>query len=642
MAVTNTTLISLAILKVDLDEGFRDYIGYFENFVVSLLRKHELDPIVAEEVAILFQAEYGLRVPERGMQLVLRRLVKRKHLKRKNRRYHVVGKLPSIDLQAKRAAAREHIEAVFRKLRIYAESNFGMKWTDSEASIALLNFLRKFSVDCIRAYVYSTALPELPERNKRDEVIVSRFIRDLYDSKDPTFESVVILVKGQMYANALICPDLESIEKNFKRVTFYFDTPVVLSALGFQANADVAATRELMRLLVRLKGRLEIFSHTVSEIDTVLEYAENNIDRPTSSGRVVGHFREVGMKRGDIALFRGKLNEEIAKRGFRVRSTPKYIHDYQIDESGLEEKLREAISYSGTRGAEYDANSVRSIFVLRRGTVPRRLEDCRAVVVTDNSKFAETAFEHGKDQNSAREVSSVITDYCLANVAWLKAPLGAPHLPEKETMAACYAALEPSAPLWRKYLAEVDSLREKGSITADDHALLRVSGIGRNELMRLTIGNEKAFGANSVPQIMNRVKTSLVAEQIDALDQAKEDQADLLDQKQGLEARITKTSAKLYWASGRIASLLTAILLIFAFALLGIASFASAILARSWVQGSPFVTALIHAIVVIIVISRAVGWYYGRSLRSIARATHNRIHSRIYTMVKSWLLVEEG
>ena len=642
MAATNTTLISLAILKVDLDEGFRDYIGYFENFVISLLRKHELDPIVASEVAVLFQAEYGLRVPEKGIQLVLRRLVKRKRLQRANRQYHIVGQLPKVDLQSKRAFAQEHIDNVYAKLRKYTKSNFDMEWTNAEANQALLRFLSKFSVEFIRAYVYSTALPELRERNRKDELIVSKFIRDLYDSRDRTFESVVILVKGQMYANALICPDLESIQKNFKRIIFYFDTPVVLSALGFHSEAEVAATRELLRLLVRLSGRLEIFSHTVTEIDTVLEYAENHIDRVSSSGRVVAHFREVGMKRGDIALFRGKLDEELTAKGFKIRNSPKYIDDYQIDEALLEGKLRDAINYRGTRGAEHDTNSVRSIFVLRRGSVPRRLEDCRAVFVTDNSKFAETAFEYGQGHNSTREVSSVITDYCLANVAWLKAPLGAPDLPEKETMAACYAALEPSAPLWDKYLAEVDAMREKGSITADDHALLRVSGIGRDELMRLTIGDEKAFGSNSIPQILSRVKSSLVADQVGALNQAREDQSELLDQKRVLEARVKQTSAKLYWASGKIASVLTTILLANSLVLIGIASFQATILTRSWVQESTLATSLTHAIVILVVIVRIASWYYGLSLRSMGHATHKWIHGRIFTMVKRWLLAEDN
>ena len=185
-------------------------------------------------------------------------------------------------------------------------------------------------------------------------------------------------------------------------------------------------------------------------------------------------------------------------------------------------------------------------------------------------------------------------------------------------------------------------MREKGSVTADDHALLRVSGIGRDELMRLTIGDEKVFGSNSIPQILSRVKSSLVADQVGALNQAREDQSELLDQKRVLEARVKQTSAKLYWASGKIASVLTTILLANSLVLIGIASFQATILTRSWVQESTLATSLTHAIVILVVIVRIASWYYGLSLRSMGHATHKWIHGRIFKMVKRWLLAEDN
>jgi hypothetical protein len=100
------------------------------------------------------------------------------------------------------------------------------------------------------------------------------------------------------------------------------------------------------------------------------------------------------------------------------------------------------------------------------------LEDSAAVFVTSNSSLAKAAWEVGKNHNSSKEVSSVITDYSLANVAWLKAPLGAPDLPTKELVAICYAAMEPSAALWGRYLEEIERLEASGDISPDDHAVL--------------------------------------------------------------------------------------------------------------------------------------------------------------------------
>ena len=638
MTSKTNTLISLAILKVDLDEGFRDYLGYFENFIVSLLRKHQPDPIVASNIATLFQAEYGLRVPEKGVQLILRRLARRKFIKRKDKLYHIARNLPSVDLRTKREKAEQHIEHVYAQLKDYAKSNYGVEWTDSDVDKALLGFLSRFAVECIRAYVYSTALPEAPTSSTTDRVIVSNFIHDLYKKQDSTFESIIVLVKGQMYANALICPDLEGIQKNFKRVTFYCDTPVVLSALGFQTEADAAATRELLSLLTRLKGRLAIFEHTVDEIDIVLEFAENNIDRPDVSGRILKYFRDSKIKRGDIVIFRGNLTENLQNNGFKIHRTPKHDPDYQIDEATLEQTLRENLSYRSARGAVYDTNSVRSVFTLRRGRVPRRLEDCNAVVVTDNQKFARIAFEHGKNHNSAREVSSVITDYSLANVAWLKAPLGAPGLPEKETLAACYAALEPNVSLWKKYLTELDNLREKGSLNPDEHAMLRVSGIASSELMELTQGDEKAFGPDTVPQILTRVKSSLIAEKTQALEKAKDTNAILVGQKRVLELREEHMSKKLFWLSQNFANVLTIVFFLVAVLFLAGAIFGSVILTATWVQDSRLMTTLVHGLIFVGGLWGIAKECFGVELTGLRAKIKIRIHAAILSRLRSWLI----
>ena len=638
MTSKTNTLISLAILKVDLDEGFRDYLGYFESFIVSLLRKHQPDPIVASNIATLFQAEYGLRVPEKGVQLILRRLARRKYIKRKDKLYHIAKELPSVDLRTKREKAEQHIEHVYTQLKDYAKENYSVEWTDSDIDKALLGFLSRFAVECIRAYVYSTALPEAPKSSTTDQVIVSNFIHNLYKKQDSTFESIIVLVKGQMYANALICPDLEGIQKNFKKVTFYCDTPVVLSALGFQTEADAAATRELLSLITRLKGRLAIFMHTVDEIDVVLEFAENNIDRPDVSGRILKYFRDSKIRRGDIAIFRGNLTENLQKYSFIIHRTPKHDPEYQIDEATLEKKLRENLSYRSARGAVYDTNSVRSVFTLRRGRIPRRLEDCNAVVVTDNQKFARIAFEHGKSHNSAREVSSVITDYSLANVAWLKAPLGAPGLPEKETLAACYAALEPDVSLWKKYLKELDSLREKGSLNPDEHATLRVSGIASSELMELTQGDEKAFGPDTVPQILTRVKSSLIAEQTQALERVKDTNAILLGQKRALELREEHTTKKLFWLSQNVADVLTIMLFAVAVLILAVAIFGSVILTATWVQDSRLMTAAVHGLILVGGLWAIAKECFGVELIGLRKKINKRIHAVILTRLRSWLI----
>ena len=89
--VSTSTFLSLAILKVDLDEGVSDYLGYLENFAVSLITKYKPDPVTDSELASLFEQEFGLRVPVRGVQLVLRRFAKRGLMKKAHNTYRVTN-----------------------------------------------------------------------------------------------------------------------------------------------------------------------------------------------------------------------------------------------------------------------------------------------------------------------------------------------------------------------------------------------------------------------------------------------------------------------------------------------------------------------------------------------------------------------
>ena len=77
-----TTLISLSILKTDMDESVRDYLDYLRSFVLHVLNEHSADLVTDEVVSSLLLQEFGLNIPRRGCQLVLRRLARKGFLKR--------------------------------------------------------------------------------------------------------------------------------------------------------------------------------------------------------------------------------------------------------------------------------------------------------------------------------------------------------------------------------------------------------------------------------------------------------------------------------------------------------------------------------------------------------------------------------
>ncbi|MBM1142145.1 hypothetical protein GN155_000055 [Alcanivorax sp. ZXX171] len=637
MTQTHQTLISLAILKSDLDDERRDYLSYIESLLLPLLKSWPDEPVTDTQAARQFEAEYGLRIPDRTLQLVLRRLARQGYLNRSHGAFHISKALPETNLGQKRAVASAHIDQVFKELTNYAKSEFGVIWTDDEAEETFLDFLDRFGVDYLRAYIFRTTLPEVSESAPHKQFILSSFVRSIYADKNPLFESVIVLIKGQMYGNALTCPDLEGLQKNFKRLTFYFDTPLLLNLLNLQGEHEFDSTTELVSMLIRLGGRVVFFDHTATELESVLQATANNLENPDATGRVVREVRRLGLKRGDITLKLSRYDSELRQFGVQSQRTPEYDVDLQIEESSLEAEINRHVKYKHPRALEFDINSIRSIFVLRRGTVPHRLEDARAVLVTNNDALSRAAFTFGQTHNSTREVSPVITDFSLANVAWLKSPMDAPNLPVKETLAACYAAMEPNAELWGKYLTELQRLEEAGEITADDHAVLRASGLSEKALMDLTLGDETLLRGDTVTEILGRVKKELSAEESAkrkeerrAHDATRSRLRSELERKKRLESKIDRISYQTASGIGWIVFVLV-VLAVF----LGM-TFGSGVV-PAYILDSILATAATNTLIFLAILWGLYSSVFGSSLRSIfdrwKRYMANAIRKRLKLIV---------
>src|SRR3990172_905001 len=632
------TLTSLAILKVDLDENLRDYLDYLLTFVLDVLNTHKPDPVTDQKISELLLENFGLNVPHRGCQLVLRRMVRKGYLRKENNVYIIDAELPKIDFSQKREIAERKIEAVYSKLIEFTKKNYNQDWSLDQATGALLGFLDQFGVEFLRAYIFKTALPEIQESGPRIHYIVSRFIRELHDHGDPVFEYVSVLVKGQMYANALICPDLESLEKKFDNLVFFVDTPLVLNYFGLQGDEERAATQELFQLVQRLRGKVSVFEHTIDEAKRVISAAEANIDDLRAEGRVIREIRKSGKKRSDLILLRENIKEKLENDQISIAKTPRYKEEYQISETELEDAVSAQIRYKNPQALQYDINSIRSIYVLRAGKTPRRLEDSYAVFVTPNEPLARAAFQVGRNHNSTREVSSVITDYSLANVAWLKAPLGAPELPEKELMAACYVAMEPGAALWEKYLDEIEQLKRTNQISVDDHALLRISPLASSELMSLTQGDEQALSGANIRQILDRVKADLVRDKDEALQQERIVRAHVIEERDRLREDQDTVNKNIYWLCGRLAYVCSRFLKYVILLMLVGAGVLTPFITSPFILASATLTALVVTLFLIGLVWGLMNWYFGVSVKDVVESIDASIHKFLLRVLNNLVL----
>jgi hypothetical protein len=528
-------LSSLAILKEDIDSNRRDYLDYLAAFVKHVIAKERPTLINDESIETLLLKDFGLRFPRKGIQLVLSRLVRNGDLTLSERTLSLKenGDGAVKLLEERRGQAMIGITTLTTELQNFAK-NLGIEWSPDQALAALTSFLAQFAITYLRAYIFETALPEFSsEGSVTERYVVGKFIKTASTSDHKLFESVIVLVKGQMYANALLCPDLQGVGKNFKSVKFFLDTPLVLGVLGLHGDYASHEIRELMTLVKRLDGVVYVFSHLVAEVVGVITYAARNIDRSTANGRVIKNCRIAGLRASDLFVMANTVEQKLTEQNLMLFPTPNYEHAVQISEVEFQGALEEEIAYRTDQAVYNDINSVRSVYALRGNIIPVRLEDAVAVLVTSNSALARTAFEFGKNHNSTKEVSSVIKNFALANIAWLKSPLDAPDLPVSETLAACYAALEPSTHVWGKYLSKLEELDAKGDISSEEHAILRSSPIVAEEIMDMSVREDAsvAFSGGNIREILDRIQESLTIEKDRQLLAANEQVSQLAEQK---------------------------------------------------------------------------------------------------------------
>jgi hypothetical protein len=511
-----STLASLAMLKVHIDSG-KDYLEYLRPFVMQVLAYSGIEVITDASVGQKLKEDCGLFIPNRTIQIVLQRIVKAGYLKREHGSFVVKKTIDVKDYTVEKASAARNISAVTHALVRFAKDVSGRDISEEESVDALIVFLSEFSIPCLKSYLRGTALPNTEEHDDWKIVLVSQYISNIQQKEPGEFERFLVLVQGHMLANALLCPDLESVTKSYKGVVFYFDTPLLIQFLGLEGDAKKQAIDELINLVQQLDGKIAVLSHTIDELYSVINGSSDYIDSPKGRGSIVYEARRSGRTKSDMLLIAESASDELEAVGIQIKPTPAYENKFQIDETAFSGVLDDEVSYYNERARENDINSVRSIYVLRGGSCPHSIEKSGAVLVTNNSGFARAAYEYGKNIEQSREISPVITDFSLANTAWLKAPQGAPSLPQKEVIAFAYAALRPSEEFLQKVIAEAEKLEQKGKISARDHQLLRSSIHLQDELMSLTLGEDEALTEKSITETINKITEEIKREESEVL-----------------------------------------------------------------------------------------------------------------------------
>lgn len=560
------TISSLAILKVHFDEYGADYLDHLLPFVRYVIAEQNLQIVAPAQVADHLLENFGLTIPDFVCAAALKRLTKPRYgyLRKEAKTYIVEKAIDTSSFKKRKEKVTKAMEALVDTVTSRAQQQFNTTKNSDYWERLLLAFLDEYSISCVASFSAKRPLPEfsLDDDEKPHLYIVARILEGLRHEKSNEWSDFESVVKGRLLANALVCDDLSRISTKFTDLYFYVDTPLVLSLLGLTEKYSRRCIKQLLKLVKDLGGKWRVFGHTIEETENVINFASSHFNNPVRSNPLIRFAIENNLKPSDLELIKGKIEKILNQNEIAKIETPGYVRSLKLDETALNEALNEEVGYGNPRALEFDVKSLSSIVVLRGGAVSNSLEQCKHIFVTPNTKVAQVAWKQAIQEDSAAKVGPAISDYSLMNISWLKSPLSVPELPNLEFLATCFAAMEPKEQLWDKYFLEIERLKQKGDISADDHALLRCSPEIKQELMNLTQGAEVHLKSPKIYEILENVKTELKADE--ARNTVKEkSRADIAEKKLRIREESIKTTC------GKISSVATAFLNTIASIILG-------------------------------------------------------------------------
>jgi hypothetical protein len=506
--MTVQTLTSLALLQALDDEG-QDYIDLFLPFVEVALGHCQVGQPVTDLQAKdwLFQ-EFGLVIPQASVNVMLKRLKNRGYLRRVAGQFVLSEPVKAREIFLnRRQQFNEKQKQLFTAIKQYALNKFTVKWDDVESYDAFLDYMNVYGINSISSYRNRDTKPAKIGAPDHSRYVISAFINDIQESAPQIFQIAVDTIKGKLLANGLLCTELDSRQHNLEGTTFYFDSVLVMRALGYEGKIHQDAMMDLVGLLRLNKATLAIFEHTFDEIIGIF----NGIEEALRQGRKIprasfDHFFNSGSKPSDVALERENLKISLASIGLKITPRPVSMPESIARQAALNELLERRMNYKSEIAQNRDIQSIDSVYQLRGTHRPRTLEDASATFVTSNSPLVSIATEYAKSDYVSRDVSPALTDYELTNIVWLKSPQKRPNTVEHMVISNCAAALDIPDRLWD---AVVDHLeKQRGRVISKNvYDYFLYSPRVKRELADATFGGEKEFSPQTLDEIIELAKT---------------------------------------------------------------------------------------------------------------------------------------
>ena len=358
--------------------------------------------------------------------------------------------------------------------------------------------------------------------------VLGRFIEEEVRPASDLHDYLDRIAKGSALAVAIFYRghQIDRLSGAMRGLRVFFDTPLILSLLGYHKNEDQAAAEDVLRLVRDSGAQPSVFQHTCTETRNVLRGFVNDM-RSAEHGQalesrmpVVERFVQSALagvdqskRRSRYLIDAERLPSILKERGFSVEQLPSSEHP-TAQQEGLASLIRALYATEpASRTVEFDVKSVLGIYQIRSGRSFDSLDEAEAIFVTSNPRLVEAASTHFAGTLSRDNIPICYTSDVLANLLWLQHPLDLPGVPWRQVVAYMYAGLYPGEDLWHRYTHLLDEMRSgEPGISEEDYFILRFTIGARQALMDDTRGDPGLLTVGKISEILLRARDQLTSE----------------------------------------------------------------------------------------------------------------------------------
>ena len=520
-------LVTVALLKAQFDQG-RDYIGMFLPFVLDAVRHMNVTNADAEMIKMAIVDRHGFAIPIPTLRTLLKRARRHGIARQGGRYFFSKSDLPDAGIERRAGALEGEHHALAQAFIKFAKSEGHTLETIDSALALLFTFVAQNEVALLLDDSPAVLVRELDKPGRQESHLTARFLLHVALS-DPTLTSYIEhLLEGFVLQNTLLLSDINSLRTRYDKLSVYFDSGILLGALGLLGKPSEIMYRELIDLLRHSGARLGVLDVTMSEIGRILDvYVAKLL---TNQGRrslrptlLTRHVLTNRLTAADLKQIRVLLDHRLRNLHVFPTDRPKHIREYTLDEKDLSQRL------SGHGGIEntvheprvvHDVDCVAAILTLRRGRVANDFSKSQAVFVTDSREVLETVRKWYRDQDLGG-VDPVVHWNTISNLAWLKQPAFATNFKVNQLTALCGAALSPDRKTWQRFLDHLNKLEEEGELDSDEAVAILVSALTEESLLDLE--DDGGSDSDSVDEVVERVRRSYAKQSEEQIGMAKKE-----------------------------------------------------------------------------------------------------------------------